>query len=358
MALADPERSRLTASWLFAVAGLVVLMILVGGGTRLTDSGLSITEWRPVAGAIPPLSDAQWAAEFELYRATPEYRQVNAGMSLSAFQTIYWWEWAHRLLGRIVGAAFLLPLVALVALKRLPRRLLWPCVGLFVLGGLQGAVGWWMVASGLTERTDVLPERLTAHLGLALVLLSALIWTALEAWAGPSRRGAPPARGWALLLLGAVLGQCLLGGLVAGNDAGRIYTDWPLMAGQLFPPDYARETLWSTLAHSVAAVQFHHRLGAYAVLAATAAFAVWAHRRQEPVAGAATVLLLVILGQAALGVATLMQASPIGLSLLHQAGAVVALCVATWTAWSSGRPVQAPRTAPQGPVMASVMPGA
>jgi cytochrome c oxidase assembly protein subunit 15 len=317
------ERSRAVALWLFAVAALVFAMVVVGGATRLTDSGLSITEWKPVTGAIPPLNQGAWLAEFEKYRQIPEYRYVNAGMSLDEFKVIYWWEWAHRLLGRVIGLAFALPFFAFLALRRMPRRLVWRGWALLALGGLQGLVGWWMVSSGLSERVDVAPERLTTHLGLALVLFVALVWTALEAWSGPSQ--ARPGR-WsnaAAGLLALVFAQCLLGGFVAGNDAGRVYTDWPLMDGRWWPAEYGGGGLWATLAHDLAAVQLHHRLGAYAVFAAALLFAwaVWRSGAERPLRAAAVAAALAVTGQFVLGILTLMNAVPIGLGILHQGGA-------------------------------------
>ena len=334
-----PDRSRAVAVWLFLMAALVFAMVVVGGAVRLTDSGLSITEWRPVTGVIPPLSEQGWLAEFEKYRRIPEYRQVNAGMSLEAFRTIYWWEWAHRLLGRVIGLAFFLPFIAFLLTRRMPRRLVGRAWLLLGLGALQGAVGWWMVSSGLSERVDVAPERLTAHLGLALALFIALLWTALEAWSGPSPRAAGRWARPAALLLGLAFVQSLLGGLVAGNDAGRVYTDFPLMAGRLVPADYGGEGVWPTLAHDLAAVQLHHRLGAYLLFAAAWAGLLWFWRRAAPravLAGAAVLAAAVTL-QAAIGVLTLVNAVPIGLGVLHQAGAVVVLAAATWLAWTGRR---------------------
>src|SRR5258708_15577837 len=240
----DAPCSRPAAIWLIAVAALVVAMVVVGGATRATGSGLSITQWKPVSGVIPPLSNAAWEQVFQLYRATLQYQVLNRGMTLAQFQTIYWWEWALRLLGRLLGLAFFAPFLVLLALRRLPRRLIWRCVLLFALGGLQGLVGWWMVKSGLEARTSVAPERLAAHLGLALLLFTALVWTALEAWFGPSVEGTrsrSPGWVWAsALFLAAVFLQCLLGPLVAGNHAGLINADWPLMAGRAVPTDYLR----------------------------------------------------------------------------------------------------------------------
>src|SRR5579859_7160449 len=184
-------RSRPVAAWLFGVALVVLAMVVVGGATRLTGSGLSITEWQPVSGIAPPLSDAAWKQDFARYRATPQYQRVNRGMSLAAFKTIFWWEWTHRLLGRLAGAAFAIPFVAFLATRSIPARLVWRCAILLALGALQGLAGWWMVVSGLEDRVTVAPERLAIHLGLALVLLSALVWTGMEAWSGqPRARGA------------------------------------------------------------------------------------------------------------------------------------------------------------------------
>ena len=264
----SPDHSRITAIWLYAVAVLVFAMVVLGGATRLTDSGLSITEWAPVTGVVPPLSHEAWLAEFQRYQRIPQYQLVNKGMTLAAFQGIYWWEWAHRLLGRLVGAVFVIPFVALLAARRIPRRLIWRCWLLLALGGLQGLVGWWMVASGLEARVSVAPERLAIHLGLALVVFCLLIWTGLEAWFGEARPF--PSESWrwtAPVLAGLVFLQILLGGLVAGDRAGLVYNDWPLMNGQLFPQHYqgGGDFGWALL-HSQAAVQFNHRLMAYLLI--------------------------------------------------------------------------------------------
>jgi cytochrome c oxidase assembly protein subunit 15 len=335
-------RARPVAIWLFAVAALVLVMVVVGGATRLTDSGLSITQWRPVTGVVPPLSMADWQAEFARYRMIPQYRQLNPHMSLGDFRSIYWWEWTHRFLGRLAGAAFAIPFAIFWLRGRLPFRLMWRCAALLVLGGLQGAVGWWMVASGLADRVSVAPERLAVHLGLALVLFVALVWTGLDAWFGP-RRGAEP-QGWPVAtagLLAAAFVQCLLGALVAGNDAGRINTDWPLMSGHLMPNDYAHGGFWETLAHGQAAVQFDHRLGAYLLLgfAVAVAFAALRSRRvSSPVQGLALLTAVVVGLQACLGVITLWFAAPLALSLAHQFGATLVLTSATVLAWRSRRP--------------------
>jgi cytochrome c oxidase assembly protein subunit 15 len=331
------DRSRAVAIWLFVMAALVLAMVVVGGATRLTGSGLSITEWKPVTGAIPPLSHSDWLAEFARYREIPQYEQINRGMTLGEFQVIYWWEWSHRLLGRLLGFAFLAPFVWFAVRREIPRRLLWRLGGLFILGGLQGVVGWWMVASGLTERVYVAPERLTVHLGLAFALLGALVWTALDAWAGWARQTLPSPWGRrALVLLGLIYLQILLGALVAGNHAGLVYNDFPLMNGRLIPEDYAGPGLWATIAHSQGAVQLHHRLGAYLVTAVALAVGVGAWRSSYlareskllAVAVAASVLF-----QAGLGVATLMAQVPVGLGVAHQLAAAVTLGLAVALAW-------------------------
>ena len=340
-ALTAPDRFRPVAIWLFCVALLVLAMVIVGGATRLTGSGLSITEWRPVTGALPPLSDAHWAQEFEKYRAIPQYQQVNRGMSLEAFKFIYWWEWGHRFLGRLVGLVFALPFAVFLVRRQIPQRLVARCWALLALGGFQGLIGWWMVASGLSERVSVAPERLMTHLGMAFFLLAALLWTGLEAWNGPSRR---PARGpWPRAALGLavlVYFQILMGALVAGNDAGYVLTDWPLMDGRWFPEGYVGPGVWATLAHSIPAVQFNHRIGAY-VLCACALALVWTCLRS----GRAPVTLrrvglalgLAIFGQAALGVWTLVSATPLSLGLAHQAAAAGVLGLATAFLWTARR---------------------
>jgi len=328
--------SRPVAIWLFAVAALVFLMVLVGGATRLTDSGLSITEWKPVTGALPPLNDQDWAAEFARYRQIPEYDQVNRGMSLEEFKGIYWWEWVHRQLGRLIGLAFALPFAWFLIRRELPRRLLIPCAGLLALGGLQGAIGWWMVSSGLIERIDVAPERLTIHLGLALLIYLCLLWTGFEAL-DDGERTRPP-KGWTAAsfgLVGLVYFQALLGGLVAGNRAGRIYTDWPMMNGDFLAPVDHAKGLFHALLHDPALVQFNHRIGAYVLLTAASLYAFRAYRARMPetVKVAAVAIAAVVWLQALIGIATLMNATPVWLGVVHQIGAMVVLTVAAWTAW-------------------------
>ena len=331
--------SRPVAAWLFGVALIVFAMVVVGGATRLTGSGLSITEWKPVSGVLPPLSEATWEKDFALYKATPQYQRVNRGMSLTAFKTIFWWEWTHRLLGRLAGAAFAIPLVVFLVMRRIPARLIWRCAVLLALGGLQGLVGWWMVVSGLEDRVTVAPERLATHLGLALILLSALVWTGMEAWSGQPRPRGAQRDAWrtaSMVFLAAVFVQCLMGALVSGNQAGLIDNDWPLMNGYVFPHDYAGPSLWATLAHSAPAVQFNHRIMAYAVVVAAVGIAAAGLNSRSLMGqsrGLALAVAILAVLQASLGVVTLLNAAPLPLALAHQAGAALLLIVATMLAW-------------------------
>ncbi len=318
--------------WLMALFALVVIMIAVGGLTRLTDSGLSITEWRPVTGALPPLSDDAWAAEFEKYRAIPEYQLQNRGMSLAEFKVIYWWEWGHRQLGRVIGLVWAIGFVVFWATKRIPTGWTPRLLGLGALGGLQGAIGWWMVSSGLTgTMLDVASYRLAIHLGLAFVILGLIAWYVFllgrpEAQLLQARRG----REGRLVSLSTGLMhlaflQILLGALVAGIDAGRGFTDWPLMAGGVFPPDpFWIEPLWKNFFENAGLVQFIHRSVGY-LLFAFGLFVWWqgrksAHRRTQ---AAFNMILAMLLVQIVLGVVTVIYSAPVGLALLHQIGAVL-----------------------------------
>jgi len=337
-------RSRPVAIWLLFVALVIFAMVVVGGATRITGSGLSITEWRPVSGVVPPLSKAAWEHLFQLYQATPQYRDVNRGMSLAEFKSIFWWEWSHRLLGRLVGVTVAVPLFVLGVTRRIPGRLLWRCLLLFALGGLQGFIGWWMVKSGLENRVSVAPERLATHLGLALFLYAATLWTAMEAWSGQARARAPRPQGWGSASIAfaiLVFFQCLLGALVAGDKAGLIDNDWPLMNGWIFPPDYAAGSLWGTLAHSAPAVQFNHRIVAYLVVIA-AVGVTGAGLNSRVLTGQSRALALAVglvaILQAVLGILTLINAVPPALAICHQAGAVLLLTAATALAWRVRRP--------------------
>jgi cytochrome c oxidase assembly protein subunit 15 len=315
--------------WLFVVAGLIVLMIVVGGATRLTDSGLSITEWKPIHGVIPPLSNAEWEEEFAKYKQIPEYEQINAGMTLGEFKGIFWWEWAHRLLGRAIGFAVVLPLIYFWFTRRIERKLAPRIVVMVLLGGLQGAVGWWMVASGLTERTDVSQYRLATHLTLAFAILAYIGWVAQSI--APARHYAPAPSGlkWlAGILLALVFVQVYLGGLVAGLDAGFTYNTWPLMDGRFVPRGmYSIVPLWRDFFENITTVQFDHRIGAYLVLAVSLAlaWATWSLMPGTRTARRAAVLAALVLLQAVIGIATVIMQVPLWLGLLHQLGAAVVL---------------------------------
>jgi cytochrome c oxidase assembly protein subunit 15 len=333
--LGGGDQSQAVAIWLWVTAALVFAMVVVGGVTRLTGSGLSITEWKPIMGALPPMNAADWTEAFEKYKAIPQYQQVNAGMTMGEFQGIFFWEWFHRLLGRLIGAAFAIPFLVFLVMRKLPRRLIARCAVLLALGGLQGLIGWWMVTSGLSERVDVAPERLATHLGLALLIFMGLIWTGLEAWNGEESSRSPA--GWsrgAAILLGAVFVQCLLGGLVAGAKAGFVYTDWPMMNGAVFPPvEWSKGAL--AFLHDQGLVQFNHRLWGYGLLIGGTLYAVqaWRWRLAEGLGVAAFVTALALWLQALLGVVTLINAVPLWLGALHQAGAALVLGAATVNLW-------------------------
>jgi heme a synthase len=336
------ERSRATALWLFLVAAVALAMVVVGGATRLTGSGLSITEWKPVSGALPPLSASAWDHAFALYRAIPQYRLVNRGMSLEQFKSIFWWEWGHRLLGRLLGLTFAAPFVVLLLLRRVPRRLIARCVALFLLGAFQGLVGWWMVQSGLERRISVAPERLATHLCLAFLLFSALIWTGLEAWAGP-KVGEGRRDGWrrvSLIFLVCVFCQCLLGALVAGNQAGLTDNDWPLMAGSFVPTDYWRGGVWATFVHGASAVQFDHRILAYAIVTLAVLIgvsAVASRRAPAAIQVLGLAIGLVAMVQVVLGISVLLTLVSLPLALMHQVTAAILLATAVGFAWRARR---------------------
>lgn len=333
-ATTSPENKRRLAVWLAAVAVMVIVMVIIGGATRLTESGLSITEWKVVTGTLPPLSEQAWQAEFEKYRQIPEYKLINKGMSLEEFKGIYWWEWVHRLWGRLIGLAFFIPMVTFFAQKRIGRDVLPVVLGLFVLGGLQGALGWYMVQSGLTERTDVSQYRLAAHLSLAFIVLGALCWMALR-WAVPvAPTTCSPALRWSAIgFLGLIFMQIILGAFVAGLNAGMIYNTWPLMDGAFVPGNYlSLEIGWRNLFENMAAVQFNHRIAAYAVLAAAAALAVYALRlpRDSRLRTPLLLCFAAVVGQVLVGIWTLLAVVPISLGLLHQAGAMLVYVLAVY----------------------------
>lgn len=331
---------KATRAWLVTVALLVFAMIVVGGATRLTDSGLSITEWAPIMGAIPPLTHDDWMRAFDAYRQIPEYKFQNKGMSLGEFQFIFWWEWAHRFLGRIIGVAFFVPFVVLLLMRRLTGGLVRRSLVLFMLGGLQGAIGWWMVASGLVDRLDVAPYRLAVHLTLACIILALLVMLIASLEARDGRAGVTavsPARdrvavGGGLALVVFVLVQIYLGGLVAGNDAGLVYNTWPLMDGGLWPSGLLiMDPVWKNFFENHGLVQFIHRLGAYALLGYALYYALMMARRGPAVARRRAWLSFgLVTSQALVGIATLLLVVPLSLALVHQGLAAILLAAASW----------------------------
>jgi cytochrome c oxidase assembly protein subunit 15 len=327
------NRNRAIRLWLYAVAALIFAMVLVGGATRLTESGLSIVEWKPVTGALPPLSENAWQAEFDKYKTIPQFQHRNSAMTLAEFKTIFWWEWAHRLMGRLIGAAFLLPFLWFLAKGWIGPPLRAHLWAIFGLGALQGAIGWWMVASGLTERVEVSQYRLATHLILACVIFAATLWTAARLSARAPAPVPSRIRAGALVLLALVLIQIYLGALVAGLRAGLIYNTWPAIDGA-FIPDAAnllRETpWWRNLFENTLTVQFNHRMVAYTIFVVSLLHAIDAARtlRRGPVLAHAVALAAVVTLQAGLGIVTLLQVIPIGLALAHQAMAIVVLSIA------------------------------
>ena len=263
-------RPNAIARWLLAVAALVFLMVVVGGITRLTESGLSITEWKPVTGALPPLTDQDWQEAFDKYRQIPEYQLINKGMSLSAFKFIFFWEWAHRLLGRVIGLAFALPLFWFALRRAIPQGYGLRLVALLALGGLQGTIGWWMVASGLVDRTDVSHYRLATHLLTALFILAGLVWTALDLKALAQDPNAQPARltGFGMAVASILLIQLLFGAYTAGLNAGLAASDWPLMNGRFLPDPNIMGSAWHVLTNDPFVIHFVHRWWAWVALGA------------------------------------------------------------------------------------------
>ena len=347
---AAPPHLRAIRLWLLGIAGLIAAMVLVGGATRVTESGLSIVEWQPVTGTLPPLSADAWQSEFDKYRTTPQYRHLNAGMSLADFKTIYWWEWAHRLLGRVIGAAFLLPFLFFLWRGWVTSRLRARLWSIFALGALQGAIGWWMVASGLVNRVEVSQYRLATHLILACVIFAAVVWT-LQGLAGRPAVAAPSRlRVSAAGLLALVLVQIYLGALVAGLRAGLVYNTWPLIDGAFVPDTgslFAITPAWRNLFENALTVQFDHRMVAYALWALAVLHALDAARSRSGAFTGALGLAAAITVQAMLGIVTLVHVTPLALALVHQGMALAVLTLAV---------VHAQRLAPAAHVQAITAP--
>jgi heme a synthase len=339
--VAPVRRPLAISNWLLAVAGMVFLMVVVGGITRLTESGLSITEWKPVSGAIPPLTHADWQHAFNLYKQTPEYLEINgpAGMTLSQFKFIYFWEWLHRLIGRLIGVVFAIPLIWFAVKRAVPKGYGWRLVGLLVLGGMQGALGWYMVMSGLVDRTDVSHFRLSAHLLLALAIMTACIWVALDlrqlARTGENR----PARltGPAVGAIAVLFVQLLFGAWVAGLNAGQVASDWPAMQGHFFPEgvDWSRGALHA-FTNDPFLIHFVHRWWAWVVVAVLIVFA----RRIRKLEGGrpASIAIHSAFGtQVLLGIFTVLSGVAIWLAALHQAVGASLVAATVWGAHVLGR---------------------
>ncbi|WP_281301422.1 MULTISPECIES: COX15/CtaA family protein [unclassified Iodidimonas] len=324
-------QERALGRWLLWVAALVFLMVVVGGITRLTESGLSMVDWRPVTGILPPLNEQEWQAAFDQYKASPEYRINNRGMSLAQFKGIFWWEYGHRLLGRLIGLAYALPLAIFWLRGRVPGAYKGRLLFLLLLGGAQGFLGWFMVKSGLVDHPEVSHYRLTAHLTLAFVIFSALLWTALDLLS----RGRPYRDGHlrtlAKWLLALVFLQIIMGGLVAGLKAGYIFNSWPLMDGRFVPAQLVdMAPFWVNLFDNSATVQFDHRMGAYALFIFGIILLVKTWRRRVPVRlkMLAGLIFVALCGQIALGIFTLLHHVPVALGAAHQGGALVVLALA------------------------------
>lgn len=331
-------RDRGVGVWLLAIAGLIALMVVVGGLTRLTESGLSITEWRPVTGMLPPLTDAAWQSEFAKYRGTTQYEVLNQGMGLQAFKAIYWWEWSHRFLGRIIGFVFFIPFVYFLVRKRVSGALSLRLGVIFLLGGAQGALGWWMVESGLADRVSVSHYRLAAHLGLAVLLFGYILWTAFEVSGVKQTANAALARfrPYAFILAALVFVQILLGALVSGLDAGRAFATWPSYGGYVIPPGlYTLAPWWLNHLDNPLLTHFQHRNVAYLIIALVIVLFVriWNAKPDRPAKIASIHVLVIALAQGMFGVATVVSGVAISFAAIHQFFALALFGSTLWLAW-------------------------
>ena len=335
-------------AWLWVLLALVALMVVVGGLTRLTDSGLSITEWNLVLGTLPPLSEAEWVAAFEAYKTTDEYKLQNYWMEMADFKPIFWWEWGHRFLGRVIGVVWLLPLLYFMIRGMIPRGWTGKLIFIGVLGGVQGAIGWWMVYSGLSERVDVAPYRLATHLGVAFMIFSFIWWYIMklrqEEWqllqARRRRAGGMFAR--SAILVTVLFVQILMGALVAGVDGGLAFNDWPMMDGEFYPSSALEMTpVWLNFFENMAMTQFLHRMTAYLLLAIALIFAIKGMMSGHKGIRFWSILLLIgVAAQAVLGIATLIHAAPMTLSSKHQFGALLLLMLALRAKFEAAYPAE------------------
>ncbi len=322
--------------WLGFVLLFLFALVLVGGATRLTESGLSITEWKPIHGVIPPISAQEWEEEFALYQKIPQYQQINQGMTVDEFKTIFWWEWAHRLLARTIGLIFALPLLFFWVTGRIERHLKLPLVGILALGGFQGFIGWWMVSSGLVARTDVSQYRLATHLVIACLIFASCMWI-MRGLSQHAGEAAPTARSKTMAAIIAVMAlvQIYLGALVAGLDAGLSYNTWPLMDGAMIPGDlFVQQPFWLNVFENPKTVQFIHRCGAYFLFALVLMHMIASLRAapQTTHARRSVLLFALVTIQAMIGIVTLLLQVPVGWGVLHQGGALVVLgfAIAHW----------------------------
>jgi cytochrome c oxidase assembly protein subunit 15 len=340
---AQAQYDRQIASWLLICAVVIFGMILLGGVTRLTNSGLSMVEWRPLMGAIPPLSEEAWQESFEKYKQFPEYRKVNLGMTVDEYKSIFMYEYLHRLLGRLIGVIFLVPMLYFAIRGRIRPGLMPKLLVLFFLGACQGLLGWYMVKSGLVDNPRVSQYRLTAHLGLAFAIYAYMFWLALGLLSPPGSGAAGPARryaGWALALVGVVYLMILSGGLVAGTRAGFAYSTWPLMGGTFIPPGlYAGTPAWLAAFEDITTIQFNHRMFAYLVfvLLMTFAIVVWRRTADRKARVALGLMVAALLLQVTLGISTLLLHVPLSLAAAHQGGAVLLLSATLYLAHSLRR---------------------
>jgi cytochrome c oxidase assembly protein subunit 15 len=339
----DYVNRRNIAIWLFTCAAMVALMVIIGGITRLTESGLSMTEWRPLIGWIPPLSEVEWQRVFDRYRDTSEYRIQFPGMDLEGFKTIFWWEYIHRVWGRLIGLVFGLPLIWLIGRRRIERPMIPHLVALLFLGGFQGLIGWWMVVSGFVDRDDVSQYRLTIHLGVAIAILGYLLWLAFGLLQRAESRGAAPdgLKKLSRATVAVAFVTILSGGMVAGINAGFINNTWPLMDGGLLPEDFAAlSPFWLNFLENHSMVQFGHRMLAYltAIVAGLYWFRARAGGLQARARKAAHLLGGMVALQILLGISTLLLVVPISLAVLHQGGAVVLFSLAIWNMWELSPP--------------------
>jgi len=335
------SRQKSVEIWLLFMILLVMAMIVVGGATRLTNSGLSITEWAPIRGALPPLSTEAWLVEFEKYKRIPEFEAEHPDMDLAGFKFIYFWEWGHRQLGRFIGLAYTLPLFWFLFRGKLTRGHRWKFFAVALLIGLQGAIGWWMVHSGLQEgMVNVSQYRLATHLGVAFIILAVLYWLFKRQSSNWERAIYQIGRGRCLLLAGLVYVQIIGGAFMAGTHSGRAYNEWPLMDGDFIPQGYAVQSpFWRNLFENPAAIQFNHRTLAY-VLLAVAIWVAWSFRNTQKIRGSILILSLLLLWQVGLGIWTLLSIAPLNLSLLHQFSSILVFLASIAVVWRSRNAVK------------------